>query len=118
MKVNIHAINQWNLNCKKKEGIRRTTYKILRAVVMGKVLYTVGLGDYVVRYFDMNVYVDKRGEVLAVWRTNLYEPHGVPYNFKNQYDKETTFKQNLRKAVAKHYRTLKRIAKGFGEQTV
>lgn len=112
MKINQLALNKWNEICKKQEGIRRTTYKILRAVVMGKVIHTFGDGDYVVRYFDINAYVTRDGEVLNVWRSNVHEVHGISYSIKNEYDKNTTFKQNLRKAKAKHYRTMKRIEKG------
>lgn len=113
MKVNDRAVVKWNEICKKQEGFFRTQYKILRAVVMGKVVMTFTDGDYVVRYFDISVYVSRHGEVLNLWRTVIGAMHGVPYDVKNEYDRTTSHKRNLINAKRKHRRTLKRIADGF-----
>jgi hypothetical protein len=102
MKVSGVAIGQWNQICKKKEGIRRTIYKIFRAIVMGKVSHVYKTGDYIVRYYDMNVLVSRTGLVLTVWRDTETEIHNIPQSIREKYDLETTHKMNIMKAIEKH----------------
>jgi hypothetical protein len=111
MKVSGVAIGQWNSVCKKKEGRRRTLYKIYRAIVMGTVSHIYPTGDYIVRYYDVNLLVSKKGMVLTVWKDASRPRHIIPTEIKERYDNETTFKDNVGKAKAKHKRVLKRIAK-------
>jgi hypothetical protein len=113
MKVSGVAIGQWNANCKNKEGRRRTIYKILRAIVMGKVSHVYRTKDYIVRYHDLNILVSNKGIVLSVWRDKTRKQHFVPETFKEQYDYKYTFKQNIKNAIKKHKIILNKIKNGY-----
>jgi hypothetical protein len=110
MKISGVALGQWNSICKKKEGVRRTRYKIYRAIAMGKVSHVYESGDYIIRYYDINVLVSKTGLILTVWRDNSRELHYIRRKTKENYDETTTYKQNLINAMKKHKSVLKRIS--------
>lgn len=108
MKISGVAIGQWNQICKKKEGIRRTKYKIYRAIVMGKVAHIYASKDYITRYYDMNILVSHTGLVLTVWRDNATEQFKICEKLKAKYDTEITHKDNAREASIKHVMTIVR----------
>lgn len=64
------AIGEWNKNCKIKNSRYMTIYKILRAYFLGAVSHKFEDGNYIVRYFNINILVSKDGAVLTVWRDN------------------------------------------------
>ncbi|OME54039.1 hypothetical protein BSK59_15775 [Paenibacillus odorifer] len=107
MKISGVAIGQWNQICKKKEGIRRTQYKIYRAIVMGNVAHTYASKDYIIRYHDMNILVSHTGLVLTIWRDSNTDTITIVDKVKAKYDAKTTHKQNIKKANAKHSYILK-----------
>lgn len=111
MKISGVALGQWNQICKKKEGIRRTQYKIYRAIVMGNVAHTYMSDDYVIRYYDMNILVSHTGLVLTVWRDTETAPYVIGHKTKARYDAATTHKENIRKANAKHSMIMKKRKK-------
>lgn len=96
------AIGQWNQICRKKEGIRRTRYKILRAFVMGRLSHTYKSKDYIVRYCDLNLLVSHTGVIMTVWRDKSTPNVIVDEEFKTKYDITTTHKENAVKANKRH----------------
>lgn len=113
MKISGVAIGQWNQNCKNKEGIRRTSYKIHRAIVMGKVSHMYMNGDYIIRYHDLNLLISTDGIVMTVWRDGSTKPHTISQEVKDKYDTETTHKTNIMKANKKHCGIVKRGREGY-----
>lgn len=111
MKVSGIAIGQWNANCKKKEGARRTIYKIHRAIVFGNVSHVFESKDYVVRYYDMNILVSHTGLVMMVWRDQTRPNYFVSEEEKAAYNAVTTHKENIKKANQKHHENLINIIK-------
>ncbi|MCY9757740.1 hypothetical protein M5X00_26280 [Paenibacillus alvei] len=109
MKVSGVALGQWNRICKKKEGIRRTVYKINRAIVMGNVAHVYETKDYIIRYHDMNILVSNKSLVLTVWRDRETDPFTIQEELKAEYDATTTHKENNKKANAKHVSIVKNI---------
>lgn len=109
MKISGVAIGQWNQICKKKEGIRRTTYKIHRAIVMGKVTLKYPTGDYIVRYHDLNLLVSKAGIVYVVWRDIEAEKHTIKDKVKMKYVARTTHKENIKLANERHRKIVKNV---------
>lgn len=64
------SIGQWKNLCK-KDGNSSTEVvkeKILRAVVLGKPNFKYDTKDYILRYYDLNILVSRKGLVLTVWR--------------------------------------------------
>lgn len=91
------AIGQWNQICKKKEGVRRTKYKIIRAFVMGKLSHVYTTKDYIIRYADLNLLVSRSGVIMTVWRDKVNRNVIIDEKIKKQYDESTTHKENIKK---------------------
>lgn len=102
MKISGVAIGQFLGNVKKKEGKRRTEYKIHRAIVLGKLTHVYNSGDYIVRYYDLNLLISKQGIVLTIWRDATRKEHYINPKIKDSYDESTTHKENIAKANVKH----------------
>lgn len=109
MKISGVSLWQWNQICKKKEGIRRTTYKIFRAISMGKVAHIYASGDYIIRYQDINLLISKTGLVLTLWRDTTTPNHKIHHKVKEHYDATMTHKMNILKATLKHRGIVRRM---------
>lgn len=117
MKISGVAIGQWNGNCRKQEGNSRTQYKILRAIVMGKVTHIYSNGGYIVRYYDINVLVSSEGLVLTLWKDSNTPQHTIDPKIRHEYDRVTSVKENIRRANGKHYRLQSNI-KGKSKKVI
>ncbi|MCR8994582.1 hypothetical protein [Brevibacillus laterosporus] len=109
MKISGVALGQWNQICKKKEGVRRTTYKIYRAISMGEMSHIYASGDYIVRYQDINLLISKTGLVLTVWRDTITPNYKISDRVKKHYDDTVTYKANIIKAEFKHLGIIRKI---------
>lgn len=105
------AIGQWNQVCNKKEGVRRTSYKIHRAIVLGKMTHNYPDGSYIVRYYDLNILVNYNGYVMTVWRDTETKKHVIKESRKLKYDERTTHKQNISQALIKHRKNILKVDK-------
>lgn len=111
MRVSGVAIGQWNEINKNKSSKRKTTYKINRAIVMGTLSHSYSSGDYIIRYYNINLLISKTGEVLTLWKDDTRKPHHVPNSVRLAYDIETSYKENMLKADSKHRTVRHRLFK-------
>lgn len=64
------AIGQWRNSTNKGLLLskKETEDKIKRAIILGKPMFMYKSGDYIVKYYDLNILVSSSGIVLTVWR--------------------------------------------------
>lgn len=101
------AIGQWNQICRKQGTVGEINYKIHRAIVLGDVSHVYHSGDYIVRYYDLNIMVSRTNLVMTVWRDIMTKPFYIDEEVKAEYDANTTHPQNITKANIKHKKIIK-----------
>ncbi|MGE6227600.1 hypothetical protein [Paenibacillus chitinolyticus] len=95
MYISNNAIKKWNAVCKKKGNKRRTIYKIARAICLGDVVAVLANRGYLIRYFDLNIVINKHGRVVDVGRVCSMPLCEVDKQFKAGFRKEFTHRDAL-----------------------
>jgi len=110
------AIGQWNQICKRREGKRRTIYKIARAISLGTVSHVFNSNDYIVRYHDINLLVDRTGCVMVVWRDRSRPLVKIDEKIKAIFDAFYSYREALGMANEIHKEIQDEIRRVRAEQ--
>jgi hypothetical protein len=87
VKVSGVARGQWyNLTKKKEKDVKMVNYKIERAVKLGQIAHVYPTGEYIVRYYNLNIMVNG-DDILTIWRDRSRPMVNVLEKSKKMYDK-------------------------------
>lgn len=64
------AIGQWKNLTRHGKTLKKQELeeKIKKAIILGKPMFMYKTGDYIIRYYDINILVSSSGIVLTVWK--------------------------------------------------
>lgn len=95
MKATGIARGQWNNLCKKKvKDIAELDQKILRAYALGEITHVYKTGEYIVRYYDLNLLCNSTN-ILTIWRDKSRPRILISSEAKHKYDAEEEINANI-----------------------